>query len=109
MIYMWIGIVLIPLNVLAAPGLVGVLWQRRGWRSALWAAAVILAIDLVAFGGFAFLDPAGKKRFPILSRISDAETAFDLENPDIAVVLRTRNETFEGAPAFAKIRLGGNR
>jgi hypothetical protein len=110
MTYTWIGIVLIPANVLVAPALVAFLWQRSGLRSALWAAAIILAIDVVVFGGFWILDPAGKKRFPALSRISEAETAFDLENPDIAVILRRRSGSFTAKkPAFAKIRVRGAR
>lgn len=101
--YTWLAILMIPANFLALPG-VGVLWQKRGWSSALAVAAWILVVDVAVFGGFWILELA-RKRLPSLSRISDAEAAFDVENPDIAVILRRRVGTFEGAPAFTEIRL----
>ena len=103
--YTWVGIVMIPANVLVAPMVVGGLWQARGWRTGLTAAAIILAIDLVVFGGFWVLQ-AGQKRFPALSRIQEADAAFERENPDIVVVLRRRPENVNrNVPTLGKIRL----
>ncbi len=102
--YAVLALLLIPANAVVLPGVM-ILWQRRGWRSAVGVAALILIVDTVVFGGFRILELA-RKRFPALSRMSEAETAFDLENPDIAVILRHRPAEFSGsAPAFAKIRL----
>jgi MFS family permease len=104
-VYTWIGIVMIPGNVLIAPMLVGGFWQARGWRSGLTVAAVILIVDAVVFGGFWVLQ-AAQKRFPALTRIRDADAAFDRENPDIVVVLRRRVDTPRGSiPTFGQIRL----
>jgi hypothetical protein len=104
-VYTWVGIVLIPGNVLIAPILVGSLWQAYGWRSGLAAASLILVIDAVVLGGFWLLESA-QKRFPALSRVPRAEAGFEREHPDVVVVLRRR----EGAastsiPTFGQIVL----
>lgn len=104
-LYTWVGIVLIPGNVLLAPIIVGGLWKARGWRSGLTAAAIVLAVDALVLSGFWLLE-AAQKRFPMLTRVADAEAAFDRENPDIAVVLRRRAAPSDGSPpAFARIPL----
>jgi hypothetical protein len=104
-VYTWIGIVLIPGNVLIAPIIVGVLWQSRGWRAGLAAASMILVIDAVVLGGFWALE-AAQKRFPALSRIQRADAEFDRENPDIVVVLRRLVGTSSRSiPTFGQILL----
>jgi len=104
-VYTWIGIVLIPGNVLIAPIIVGGVWQARGWRSGLAAASLILVIDAVVLGGFWVLESA-QKRFPALSRIQQRDADFERENPDIVVVLRRRaGAASTSLPAFGQIRL----
>jgi hypothetical protein len=104
-VYTWIGIVLIPGNVLIAPIIVGGLWQARGWRSGLAAASLILVIDAIVLGGFWLLDSA-QKRFPALSRIQQSDAAFDQDNPDIVVVLRRRTGAAStSTSAFGQILL----
>ena len=103
--YTWVGIILIPGNLLVAPIVVGGLWKARGWRTGLTVASAILLIDAVVLGGFWLLE-AAQKRFPALSRIQQADAAFDRENPDIVVVLRRRAGTSASSiPAFGEIRL----
>jgi hypothetical protein len=105
LVYTWLGIVLIPANVLGAPMIVGGLWKSRGWQSGLTAAGVILAFDAVVFGGFWLLQLAQKK-FPALTRVRDAEATFDREHPDIAIVLRRHSAPADGAdPAFAQVKV----
>ena len=61
--------------------------------------------DVVIVAGFWVLQ-AAQKRFPALSRIQDADAAFDLENPDVVVVLRRRADASHiRVPAFGEIRL----
>jgi hypothetical protein len=108
--YTWLGIILLPANVLIAPMIVAFLWRSRGWRGALTAASVILAIDAVVFGGFWLLQ-AAQKRFPALTRITRADAAFERDNPDIVIVLRrqpplaTRASAAHAIPAYAQILL----
>jgi len=105
LIYTWLGIVLIPGNVLVAPMVVGGLWKSRGWRTGLTVAAIILAVDALVLAGFWLLQ-AAQKRFPSLTRVADVEAAFERENPDIAVVLRRRDIPSDGSPpAFARIHV----
>jgi hypothetical protein len=105
LVYTWLGIVLLPANVLGAPMIVGGLWKARGWRTGLTAAGVILAVDAVVLGGFWLLQVAQKK-FPALTRVRDAETTFDREYPDIAIVLRRHSAPADGAvPAFVQIKV----
>jgi hypothetical protein len=104
-VYTWVGIVLIPANLLIAPIIVGGLWQAQGWRSGVTAASLILVIDAVVLGGFWVLESA-QKRFPALSRIQQADADFEHENPDIAVVLRRRvGAASPSLPAFGQIVL----
>ena len=104
-VYTWVGIVLIPANILVAPIIVGVLWQAQGWRSGIAAASLILVIDAVVLGGFWLLESA-QKRFPALSRVQQADADFERENPDIVVVLRRRVAAASTSlPAFGQIRL----
>jgi hypothetical protein len=103
--YTWIGIILIPGNILVAPMLVAGLWKARGWRTGIAVAAVILLVDAIVVGGFWLLQ-ATQKRLPALSRIQNADAAFDRENPDIVVLLRRRADTSTcGTPTFGHILL----
>jgi hypothetical protein len=103
LVYTWLGIILMPANLLGAPIIVGGLWKARGWQTGLTAAGVILAVDAVVLGGFWLLQ-AAQKKFPALTRVRDAEATFDREYPDIAIVLRRHASPTDGAvPAFARI------
>ena len=101
--YTWLGILMIPANIFAAPMIV--LWFHRsgGWSGALLAGAMIVAVDALILGGFWLLQ-AAQKRLPILSRVNEADAAVDRENPDIIVVLRPAVATDSRSAAFAKIR-----
>ena len=55
-------------------------------------------------GGFRVLQ-AAQKRFPALTRIKNADTAFDLDNPDMVVVLRHRSDASSSILAFGQILL----
>ena len=103
--YTWLGIVLIPANIFVAPMVVMGFWRSRGWQAGLAAGAVVLAVDALVLGGFWVLQ-AAQKRLPILSRVADADAAFERENPDIIVVLRPgASEAQAGPPALAKVRI----
>ena len=56
----------------------------------------------VVFGGFGILKWA-QRRLPILTRVNEADAAFELENPDIIVTLRPASAGAD-APAFVRIR-----
>jgi hypothetical protein len=101
--YTWAGIVMIPLNLFVAPLIVAGVWTARGWRAGFTVLATILVVDAIVFGGFWLLEPL-QKRVPALTRVRDADAAFEQENPDIAIVLRTRTSPAASAsPAFAMI------
>jgi hypothetical protein len=103
--YTWVGIILIPANLLGAPILIGALWQARGWQTGVTAAAVVLVIDTIIIGGFWLLQ-AAQKRFPALTRIQAADAAFDDENPDLVIVLKRQTCTATGGvPTFGQIVL----
>jgi hypothetical protein len=100
--YTLLGVVLLIANVFVAPMIVAWFYRSGGWPGALRAGAMILAVDALVFGGFWVLE-AAQKRLPILSRVSDADAAFDRENPDIIVILHPASAG-ASAPAFATIR-----
>jgi hypothetical protein len=105
LVYTWLGIILMPANLLGAPMIVGGLWKARGWRTGLTAAGVILAVDAVVLGGFWLLQ-AAQKKFPALTRVRDAEATFDRQYPDVVIVLRRLAAPADGAaPAFVQIRV----
>jgi hypothetical protein len=104
MVYTWLGILFIPANIFVAPMIVVWFWKTGGVRGALLAAAMILAIDLVVFGGFRVLQ-AAQTRMPMLTRVAQAESEFDRENPDIVVIMRSGAPPTDAPPAFARLRL----
>lgn len=112
--YTWVGILMLPGNLLIAPMVIAFFWRSRGWRGALTAAAIMLVIDVVVFGGFWLLE-AAQKRFPALNRVAQADAAFERENPDIVVVLRRASLGAEsrgakaGVPAFGQILVDGRK
>jgi hypothetical protein len=85
--YTWLGILLIPGNLLIAGPAVVVLLLAAGWRQALTLAAAIVVVDVLVLAGFWALD-AASKIFPALIRAGDARLAFETENPDIVVCLQ---------------------
>ena len=104
MSYTWLGILFIPANIFVAPMILAWCWRRNGFNAALIAGGLILAIDLLVFGGF-WIVQAAQKRLPILTRVAQAEAQFDRENPDIVVIMRSATEMVDAKPAFAKLRL----
>jgi hypothetical protein len=83
-------------------------WERRGWRGAAAALAVIVAIDAVVFGGFWLLQ-ALRSRFPALFRVIDLDLAFEAAYPDLVVLLRTAGEAdapaaVPAAPSYVEAR-----
>jgi hypothetical protein len=103
--YTWIGIVLIPANLLIAPIIVLVAWQARGWRTGITVAAAILLVDAVVAGGFWLLQ-AAQERFPALTRVQEADAAVERENPDIVVVLTRRSgSSSNSSSTFGQILL----
>ena len=106
-VYTWLGIVLFPGNLLVAPLVVAGFWRSRGWRGALAATAIVLALDGLVIAG-SWLLQAARRRFAIFSRVAEADAAFERENPDIVVLLRTRAREAEGGPAaWAHLRIPG--
>jgi hypothetical protein len=118
--YTWLGILMIPANVLLAPMVVLWFYRSRGWAGGFAAIGTIVALDALIFGSFWLLQ-AAQRRFGILSRVSEADAAFDRAHPDVLVVLSQAfaSKSFQGdnpggrepppapTPAFAKIRFVG--
>ena len=102
--YTWLGIVLIPANVLLAPRLVAFLWKQGGWRRGLSAAAVILAVDAIVVAGFWLLAWA-QKRFPWLTLAAHLDARFEAEHPDAVIVLRRSANDGPAAAVAAFARL----
>jgi hypothetical protein len=105
--YTWLGVLLLPGNLLVAPMVLVPFWRSRDWRGGLAAAAIILAINVVIVGGFWLLQ-AAQKRFPILFRVADADADFERENPDVVIVLRVgASDPAARPPALARLALEG--
>lgn len=103
-IYTWVGILMIPANVLGAPMLLIMAWQTGGWRRAAAMGLAILAVDAVLLAGFWTLQ-ALEGRVPAWSRVGALQDAFEREHPDVTIVLtRTRPQgAVPAAPAFADL------
>ena len=83
--YTWLGVLLVPANILVAPAAILVAWLALGWRQALALAGLVLIIDLVVIAGFWVLDFASRW-VPTLERVNAVAQAFDADNPDVEVL-----------------------
>lgn len=103
--YTWLGILLLPANILLAPMLIASS-NPDGWAGPLTVLGLIIAFDALVLTGFWILDWVGK-RIPAISRVSDLRREFELENPDIALVLSraTANE-LSSSPAMVVLQWG---
>lgn len=104
-IYTWLGILMLPANLLVAPLVVVTFWRSHGWQGAATAIAAILAIDALVLGGF-WLLAAVQRRSPALFRVAEADAAFESANPDVLVVLQPSEHAGDGgAAAYAEARV----
>jgi hypothetical protein len=104
--YTWLGVLLLPANILIAPVAVIVVWLTSGWPAALILAGAVLLVDILVLAGFWLLDIASRW-IPALKRASDAEAAFDAENPDVVVCLRRlTGDSAPKVPAMATLNIG---
>lgn len=85
--YTWLGILLVPANILVAPAAVFIVWLAMGWQQALALAGSVILVDLLILGGFWVLDFASRW-VPALRGAIEAESAFNAANPDVVVCLR---------------------
>jgi hypothetical protein len=85
--FTWLGVLLIPANILVAAPAVVIVWLISGWRPALTLAGLVLLLDVLILAGFWGLE-IGSRWVPALRRRSDATLAFDAENPDVVVCLQ---------------------
>ena len=84
-------------------------WKKQRWAGAGRALAVILVIDAVVLAGFWLLD-AGRRRYPGLFAVMEADAAFDAAYPDIVVVMWTSGEgDAPAAAAYAQATATGER
>ena len=87
-LYAWLGLVLIPANLLLFP--MAILWSadRGDWKTALLALGILLGVDVLVFSGFHLLEWANRK-FPALNRANELRRQFHAEFPDLALLLRS--------------------
>ncbi len=103
--YTWLGILLLPANVLLFPVALLIVWKESGWQRALKLAAAMIAIEVLVVAGFWALDFASRW-VPALTRRSDVTRAFEAENPDVVVCLKRLADSSEMAiPGMATLAL----
>lgn len=86
----WLGIILLPIDILLAPAVTLIAWMSSGTQAALAVIGIVVLANLVAFGlswGIEF----AQRWLPVLTRRRDVEKAFDAENPEIVVHLQQQS------------------
>jgi hypothetical protein len=106
LLYTWLGVLMLPANILVAPVVALYAHARYGWTGLGLAVAGVALLDLVVFGGFWLLE-AAQRRYPALSRVHALREGLERAHPDLVVLLRSSSsEDARASPAFAEIELG---
>lgn len=102
----WVGIVLLVANILVAPGVILFVWKVYSWSAALKAGLAIAVLDAVVLTFFHLL-AYFSKRFPSLQQGDNVRQAFELENPDLVILLvkDSGGPATSSNPALLKIRV----